>query len=371
MNLFVLSEMRPELTHVGWSVNYSLEEALKEVLNPTFIYPQEKHPLGLLHRWGVSEETLEPWEGRVNRLLGSWFTVKDLPTLGKGPNVLLIIGLMPDFLLSLHALGPLLQQFDLRLAYLLDGFNPKWLHPSLLPHLDHLFVISSELADEVRQMHGIDTTFLPLAANTTKLPFSGSPRCIDVINYGRGNEAVHQCLQQHFNQHNHGRVYFHSTFEGGVVTNLQEHIALMRKLLSRSKLSLCFEASNIPRFRGQSPLLYRWFEAWSAGCTIVGKRPFGNQVMELLDWENSTFEIPDSQSEWAPFVEALLEDETTLALNAERNRQECMLRHDWRYRIQDIFSIAGLPIAESLQASIQHLQKQALDMHNSSLKARV
>jgi putative molybdopterin biosynthesis protein len=32
----------------------------------------------------------------------------------------------------------------------------------------------------------------------------------------------------------------------------------MRKLLGHSKISLCFEASNLARFRGQSPLLYRW-----------------------------------------------------------------------------------------------------------------
>lgn len=364
MNLFILSELEPELTHVGWSVQYSLEETLKEVLNPTFVYPQEKHPLGLLHRLGFCEDTLEPWEGRINRALGSWFTLKELPTLGKGPNVLLAIGLTPDFLLSMHSLGPLLEQFDLRIGYLLDGFDPRWLHHSLLPYLDHLFVISDELADETRQLHKVNTTFLPLAVNTTKSPFPGSPRCIDIINYGRGNDKVHQCLQKHFNANNHGRVYFHSTFLHGEVANLQEHITLMRKLLSRSKLSLCFEASDLPRFRGQSPLLYRWFEAWAAGCTVVGKKPFGRKVADLIDWENSTIDIPDSPADWAAFFETLIQDETTLALNAERNRQECMLRHDWRYRIKDIFTLTGLPVPESLNNSIQQLQKQALDTYS-------
>lgn len=367
MNLFVLSELNPELTHVGWSVTYSLEETLTEVLNPTFIYPQEKHPLGLLKRIGFREEALEPWEGRINRTLKSWFTAGELPTLGEGLNVLLVVGLSPDFLLSVHTLGPLLKQFDLRIAYLLDGFDPRWLHHSVLPYLDHLFVISSELADETRQLHQVNTTFLPLATNTTKSPFSSSSRWIDIINYGRSNNKVHQCLQTHFNQHNHGQIYFHSTFEYGEVVNLQEHIMLMRKLLSGSKLSLCFEASNIGRFRGQSPLLYRWFEGWAAGCTIVGKKPFGRHTAELMDWENSTIDVPDSQSDWIPFFEALLEDETALARNAERNRRECMLRHDWRYRIKDMLVTVGLPIPEPLNNSIKQLQQQALDTHGVSM----
>lgn len=364
MNFFVLSELGHRDTHVGWSVSYSLEETLAEVLHPTFIYPERVLPLKWLHQLGVSEEYLEPYDGRLNRLFRLWYRLKTLPVLPQGPNVLLVIGLNPNFLQSLLTIEPLLKQFDLRIAYLLDGFRPEWLNATTLAYLDHLFVISNELATEISQLCPISTTFLPLAANTTKSYGANTCRWIDVIRYGRCNEEVHQRLQAHFNQQPSKRIYFHSTFSGTQVENQQEHVSLMRKLLGHSKISLCFEASNLARFRGQSPLLYRWFEAWAAGCTVVGKRPFGQQVSELMDWENSTIEIPDNPADWIPFFEALLADEATLTLNAKRNYRQSMLRHDWRYRIKDMLTTVGLPIPEALQSSINQLQAQALETYD-------
>lgn len=364
MNLFILSELRPGFTHVGWSVSYSLEETFAELLNPTFIYPERKQPFRALRQLGFDEERLLPIEGRINNVFQSWYDIRSLPTLPQGTNVLLAIGLTPDFLLSLPALGPLLKKFDLRVGYLLDGFNPEWIDEAIVKYLDHLFVFSDELAEEVAQLHGISTTFLPLGVNTTKSHFPNSNRWIDIISYGRGNETVHKCLQTHFNQQANGRMYFHSTFARGEVDNQQEHVTLMRKLLSRSKISLCFEASHIIRFRGQSPLLYRWFEAWAAGCTVVGKKPFGKGVSKLMDWENSAIDIPDAPSEWINFFNALLDDEETLAQNAERNYRACLLQHDWRYRIKDMLTTLDLPVPEALNHSIAQLQAQAVEASN-------
>ncbi|XPM60490.2 MAG: glycosyltransferase [Leptolyngbya sp. IPPAS B-1204] len=364
MNLFVLSELGHKGSHVGWSVNHSLEETLTEVLNPTLIYPEKIFPLKWLHQLGIPEDNLEPFELRLNRLLKHWYKLQHLPTLPQGTNVLLVIGLTPNFLQALLTIAPLLKQFDLRIAYLLDGFKPTWLDPTIATWLDHLFVISQELATEISQISSISTTFLPLGANTTKSYASGTHRWIDIISYGRGNEAVHRCLQAHFNQGSTERMYFHSTFTTGEVENPREHITLMRKLLSRSKISLCFEASHLSRFNGHSPLLYRWFEAWAAGCTIVGKQPFEQGVQELMDWENSTIEIPDSPTDWIPFFESLLADETTLALNARRNQQECMLRHDWLYRIKTMLTTVGLPVPEALHDAITQLQAEAIDTYN-------
>lgn len=364
MDLFVLSELRPRNTHVGWSVSSNLEATLAEVLNPIFIYPELRRPLRDLEESDLPRGSLAPLQGQIKRFFRrtskSWFTLPSLPTLGKGPNILLVIGLTPEFLYALPTLEPILKQFDLRIAYFLDGFDPRWLDPALVARLDHLFVISKELTAEVEQLHQISTTFLPIAVDTTKFN-PNSLRLIDVLSYGRNNTALHQRLQKHFIQMPSERLYFHSTFAYGDVESLPAHTALMSKLLCRSKISLCFEASNIERFRGQSPLLYRWFEAWAAGCTIVGRQPFGEGVAELMDWENSTIDLPVTPSDWVPFLEMLLDDEATLALNARRNHQESILRHDWRYRIKNMLASVDLPIPETLNRSIELLQQQALD----------
>lgn len=363
MNLFILSELSPQWTHVGWSVSYSLEETLADIFKPTFIYPEATQPYRMLREMGVTHARFDPLERHLQKVFKTLFAVKHLPKLGAGRNVLLVIGLTPDFLLALNTLRPILDQFDLRVAYLLDGFDPTWM-PEPAASLDHLFVISHELATSIHQLHGIHTTFLPLAIDTTQSSLGQGSRWIDILNYGRTDEAVHQCLQQHFNQQTHDRMYFHSTFAHAQVYNQREHVILMRKLLSRSKISLCFEASYTDRFQGHSPLLYRWFEAWSAGCTVVGRKPFGLGVAELMDWENSTIPIPDDPSDWIEFFNSVLADELTLAMNARRNYQQCLLRHDWRYRIKDMLLTLNLPIPEELNSAIAQIQERAVTSSN-------
>lgn len=347
MNLFVLSELQPENQHVGWAVNYTLETTLASACKATFLYPVDRDKIVFLKRYR-------------QRLFKSWFEITDLPVLGEGLNVLLIVGIEPKFLLSMHALGPLLKKFDCRIAYLLDGFEPADLDRSIIAELDHLFVISAEVSDEVNRALPIATSFLPLATDALRLGSHSRRRCIDIVSYGRTDAALHQCLRSHYTERETDRVYFHSTFSQPTVHSLGEHVTTLAKLLSRSQISLCFEPSYIKRFRGYSPILFRWFEGWAAGCTIVGKKPFGKDVAPLMDWENSAIELPDQPAEWVLFFEALLDDNASLVANSQRNYRECLLRHDWRYRLQEMFRCLDLPLPAPLSDEIVQL-KQKVD----------
>lgn len=404
MNLFVLSELQAGYAHVGWSVSHSLESTLSSVLQPTFIFPKGNRLFQQLKAvsdtLGFEDTVVRVIERQSNRLLRSWYSLpasalpKRLSQAGSqagsqadsqaGPNVLLLVGLIPDFLHAAHTLSSQFKQFDLRIAYLLDGFLPTWVNRKLLSQFDHLFVMSSELADSIQALGFQNTTFLPLGVNTAQFHPGSATRWIDILSYGRGNPQVHKCLQAYFNSTDNltgssvssltssqltsslsyprisSRMYFHSTFSGCEVDNQQEHEALMHKLLAQSKISLCFEASSSQRFCGHSPLLYRWLEAWAAGCTVVGKRPFGQGVAELMDWPNSVIDLPADPATWIPFFEMLLEDETSLAQNAERNRQQCLLRHDWCYRIEQLLETVGIESPAALTQAIQSLQAQAV-----------
>ncbi len=353
MNLFVLSELYPGNQHVGWSVLYSLEESLSFALDATFIYPLPNQNILFLKRYR-------------HRIFKSWYTIKNLPTLGKGPNVLLVASLRPEFLLSIHALNHLLNQFDLRIAYLMDGFDPSHLDRDVIPYLDHLFVMFAEMADIINSSRNLSTTFLPLAINVLQSGSNCINRSIDIISYGRTNPEIHKSLQQYFNEQPSNRIYFHSTFSQPDIVNMREHTKLLYKILGISKISLCFEASKVERFQGYSPILMRWFESWSSGCTVVGKKPFGKGVANLMDWENSTIDIPDNSVDWIPFFEELLNDNCTLIANSQRNYRECLLRHDWRYRLRDMLKILELPIAEKLNHQI-YILKEKLHSNTNSL----
>ncbi|MEP1060092.1 glycosyltransferase [Stenomitos frigidus] len=340
-----MSEIYLKNNRVGWAVNHTLETILADVCETTFLYPSSNKKIGLFKRYR-------------HRLFKSWYELKDLPTLGNGPNVLLAVGMTPFFLLSMHTLRPLLKQFDLRVAYLLDSFEPNHIDRSIVADLDHLFVIDAEAAAEINSTFPIATTFLPLATDALRLGSNARQRPIDIINYGRTNLELHKCLQSYYSQPCSERLYYHSTFNSSIVHDLGEHITLHSKLLSRSRISLCFEPSQIDRFCGRSPILFRWFEGWAGGCTIVGKRPLSKGVASLMDWEDSTIELPDEASEWVPFLEGLLNDDQFLTANSQRNSLECLLRHDWRYRLKDMFNVLALPLSEQLKAELLALQQK-------------
>lgn len=359
MGVYVLSE-RPVNNHVGWAACYDLESTLKDAFcDATILHPIENQHIELFNLCKIPTERLGALKRYNHRLFKSWFKLEQPPILDEGPNILLVIGMSGGFLLSLFALGSLLKQFDYRIAYLLDGFEPSSIDRDVIPLLDHLFVTSSELADEIRSSTSLKVDFLPLAINTFRFePAFNKERPIDIINYGRSDLEVHQQLQKYFNSSKSNRLYLYSTFNQPGVYNLQEHFELLYRLLGCSKISLCFEASKLKRFRGQSPLLYRWFEAWASGCTVVGRKPFGQGVSDLMDWDNSAINLPANSSQCLPFLEELLNDKTFLLRNAERNYRECVLRHDWRYRIKAMFETVGLPIPDRLNHQILDLKKK-------------
>lgn len=346
MNLFVLSELQSVENHVGWLATYDLEEVLADTCEATFIYPEPNEQIRFLKRYR-------------HRIFKSWFKTKDLPTLDSGPNILLVSGMSYNSLLMMPALRDLVKKFDIRVAYLFDIFEPRYLDREVITDLDYLFVPAAEIAELINEIFPVTAKFLPHAINALKYGSNHMHRCIDVIGYGRGNQDLHKCLQAHYNQSGTERIYFHSTFSEPYLTSYKEHRMLLAKLLGKSKISLCFEPSKGERFKGCSPILTRWFEGFAAGCTIVGKRPFGKNVADLINWEHSTIELPDTPTEWIPFFEDLLDDAASIATNAQRNYRECLLRHDWRYRLRDIFKTVDLPLPAKLDMEIKQLEEKA------------
>jgi hypothetical protein len=349
MNVYVLSQNCPENHHVGWAVSRDLEAVLASVFDAQFLYPTPIVP--------PSQLSL-PY--RVHqRLFKSWFELENLPTLGKGCNVLLIVGMLPHFLLSMHALGSVLKQFDLRIGYVLDAFDARVVDGAIAPYLDHLFVIESELAEEVHQQRLVPTRFMPMATNLIGTKLNTGRREIDVLSYGRRNELLHKQLLQHLRESDSPLFYHYSTLLHPHAMNRDEHTLMQSQLLDHAKVSLCFDASDQSRFYGRSPLLYRWFEAWAHGCAVVGHRPTGSGVMPLMAWENSVLELPADSSDWLPCLEDLLADQEALTKISQRNYQEALQRHDWRYRLQDMWQILGLPIPTNLQAEIYELRERS------------
>ena len=90
MNLFVLSELHENHNHVGWAVCHSLRDVLSAVCNVHFLYPIQNEGIAWLKPKGSDRFDLMTRTRQY--LFKSWCKLDELPTLGEGPNVLLVIG---------------------------------------------------------------------------------------------------------------------------------------------------------------------------------------------------------------------------------------------------------------------------------------
>jgi len=350
MNVVVLSELGQRREHVAWSLFHDFEDALVSTCNAKIFYPEAPK----------ATQALKIFHRIQSRLTKSWYKIPELPISAKGPNVLLLLSMGPGFLLSVFGVEEILKKFDYCLAYVDDAFLPSYIAPYVLDKIDYLFVGIAELARDIQNELKISVGFIPSAVDALNNSSCSLNRNIDVLNYGRTQQDVHTVLQSYFNQPNTDFFYFHSTFKGAHISNSREHRMLMWKLLRHSKISMCFEASNVARFQGYSPFLLRWAEGFAGGCAIVGRRPYGEGVAELLDWEDSTFELPEASEDWLPFILNLLEDKERLRAVSLRNYRHALLKHDWRYRIVTMLKAVNLPIPDALKAEIQCLQERAL-----------
>ncbi len=137
---------------------------------------------------------------------------------------------------------------------------------------------------------------------------------------------------------------------------------MMLKLMQRSKMSLAFHLLVEPqgiRPRAAQFVTSRWFESLATGCVVVGKRPTGQMAVEMFCWPDALIELPDVPSDGAELIKALVVDDAFLRNTRKRNVLEMCRRHDWRYRIRDIYEHFNLALSVRLRAELLALEKLA------------
>ncbi|MGF1524368.1 MAG: glycosyltransferase [Leptolyngbyaceae cyanobacterium] len=280
------------------------------------------------------------------------------------------------------------KQFDVVAAYVVDAwlFNA---YPKETYQLDHLFVPVLEAIEGLEQKFKIPVSLLPFGANVLLHGSGQRDRPIDVMSFGRTPVEFHQSLSQGLNCPGSDRVYYrhpavdrnwypqNDRYEGRVD---QEYRLLFHQMMRRSKIVLAFdplydtdqlyESHNVntrPWKFKHSVLSLRWIEGCAAGCTILGKRPKTVLADQILNWEDATVELPEDPEQWLGFTEKLLEDTSRLQAIYQRNYIESLARHDWRYRIRDVFEILQLPLptllTDELKLLAEKLNAQSVSIH--------
>ena len=361
MNLFLLSS-RSLASSVSWDPVFELENILVRTCNAQLLIPTASS----LVQW--SSQFTPPVTNFFNKFIKRTTGLYKLADFShqpsNQPNVLLIIALHGGDLELLSSIPGWRQSFDVVIAYVFDSWNPE-IYSNNVRYLDSLFVALPEVIQPLKKNFGIPVSLVPFAADVLAHGSCQLNRPIDLTNFGRIPQQYHQAFFHRFNQPNSERIYFN--FTPRKVENMpklpyekrkdEEDTLLLFHMLRKSKLMLAFD-TLYPGMR-QFPFSFvtlRWFYGAATGCAIVGKRPITPVADELLNWEDSTIELPEDPRKSVELIEELLQDTTRLHAIHKRNYIESLACHDWRHRIQTIFEAVNLPLPDVLREELSQLK---------------
>jgi hypothetical protein len=223
----------------------------------------------------------------------------------------------------------------------------------------------------VEERFGVSSSLLRQGFDCLNWASVNPDRGTDLIGFGRQPESFHRSFQKAFHHSQSLLMYLHSPIGTTVGPDVWTERPMILKLLQKSKISLAFNLSIEPlgsRPRAENFLTNRWLESLGCGCVVVGKRPPGQMAQEMLCWPEATIELPDDAREAPAIIMALASDTTFLHTTRLRNVIEMCRRHDWRYRIRDIYNRFDLELPPALRSELAMLkdlpEKLELMAHN-------
>jgi hypothetical protein len=298
-----------------------------------------------------------------NRLIGPYGTVTDL----ENGNLLLVVARAPNDLKMLLSIPNVRKKFRYIAGYVIDSYFTENF-PSITKNYDHIFCTTEEGAETVKSRFGTSSSVLAQGFDCLTWACRNDVRSIDLIGFGRQPPSYHREFQRAFHTEASPLLYLHSPIGAARGRAVWDERPMMLKLLQRSKLSLAFHLGVEPqtvRPRAASFVTSRWFESLTTGCVVVGKRPPGRMSEQLFDWPDALVELPDNPKDASAAIADLAADVNFLHKTRARNVIEMTHRHDWRYRIRDIYEHFKLQLPSLLTEQLSSL-KQRLEILRST-----
>ena len=253
--------------------------------------------------------------------------------------------------------------------------NEVWVH--LLPEylleqlsrFDHIFLAMHHAVDAVARITGRPCSQLPLAADVARFSPWPAPlvRNIDVCNVGRRSALTHEVLLRLGADR---RIfYYYDTYAGSAdkdkrqrtfrVDQPAQHRLLMANVLQRSRYYIAnrarFNESGYPEIHQESS--GRFYEGIAAGTVILGSPPDTPEFRRQFNWPDAVIHIPSDHPGIEDTLNDLDREPERLSRIHRENTRHAALRHDWVYRLEDVFRQAGIAPTEGMLRRKQLLQE--------------
>lgn len=244
-----------------------------------------------------------------------------------------------------------------RVIYISENIEPADIAAHYWKSFDLILSFCPDLGKLIEEETGVPVLYWAAHLDCLNFHNAATYRPIDVLCYGRTRTDILFEIQERFARPDSGRlcVDFTTRWHPNRLQSAAAEFRLLFDLLSKSRLNFCFAAHDVPRFKGRSPLLYRWVHGWAAGCTILGTNPNSDLVKEHINWENSTIELPAEVDAACAKIEEVLMDVEGMQRQGLLNTSETVARHDSRYRLRNMFAKLGFDEPAFLGDEIEQL----------------
>jgi hypothetical protein len=237
-----------------------------------------------------------------------------------------------------------------------------WLHA--LDQFDHVFVGCKGSVSALSQAINRPCHWLPRAVDALRFsPCLDPPaRVVDVYSIGRRHEAIHRELLKEADR---GRLfYLYDTLSDTAkveVNEYQQHRDLIANTAKRSRYFVVAPAkmNAASETRGQVEIGARYFEGAAAGTVMIGEAPGCEAYAQLFGWPEAVIPIRSDGSDLTAVLSELDSDPKRLAVISTRNAKEALRRHDWVYRWNEMFRIAGIELSPRMAARECRLKEMA------------
>jgi hypothetical protein len=233
-----------------------------------------------------------------------------------------------------------------------------------LSQFDYVFIGCRGSVSALSQATNRTCYWLPGGIDALRFsPFPDPPaRVVDAYSIGRRYEGIHHEMLEAAAR---GEIFYvHDTHAGGGMTEVYDywqHRELFANMAKRSRYFVVAAAkADVPgETGGQVEIGYRYFEGTAAGAVMIGDLPDCDAYKELFGWPESVIRIQPDGSDTMAVLRELGSDPERMAAISRRNAQEALLRHDWMYRWNEMFRIAGIEPSPHKAAREQRLKNLA------------
>lgn len=238
----------------------------------------------------------------------------------------------------------------------------------MLNRFDHVFIGLQNPVEPLSRQLTTPVSYLPLGCDVLRFAPADidRPRSVDLCNIGRRATSTHRALLTAMRTRPSWFYYFDTAQASGTgrsfrVDEPAEHRLLLAQLLRNSRYYIANRAriNESATTHDAQEISARFYEGAAAGTVMIGVPPDNPSFREQFDWPDAVIPAPYEHPGIVEQLDELDRDPERLRAIRVSNVRESALRHDWLYRLKQIYSAVGLPPSRSMVNREARLQELA------------